>query len=257
MTRWVSRTEWEAAAPTRQPRVISASARRGIVFHWNGPPLKLDTGRSPDALLRQEISKARALQRYQQGKGWSDLAYSYLVGQSGAIFVVRDLWDQFANGADDVGVNDGADSVWFTVMWMGGEGEKPTFAALDALAELVSHVRQLGAGNRVLPHLDFKHKTCPGPDLTAVARRWDRQPLPLEDTDMTPEQARLLEQIAEKVNHLWEVTFQGGPDLGPGRGKVGPLADKIHQLHARKPAAAAGTSAAEVVDEVAARLSKR
>ena len=175
----VTRREWNAAEPKRRPRVIKASSRKGVVLHWNGPPLKLDLSGSRAALARRETAVVKAIQRFHQGgHNWSDSAYSFMVGQSGTIFEVRgDEWDQFANGADSVGPNDGADRDFYTIMVMIGEGEKPTAAAKDSVKAVVAHLRGLGAGDRVLPHNAFKRKTCPGVELTLLAGRLDRTPI--------------------------------------------------------------------------------
>lgn len=175
----VTRREWNAAKPKRTPRVIKASSRKGVVLHWNGPPLKLNPSGSRAVLTRRETAVVKAIQRFHQGgHNWSDSAYSFMVGQSGTIFEVRgDEWDQFANGADSVGPNDGADRDFYTIMVMIGEGEKPTAAAEDSVKAVVAHLRGLGAGDRVLPHNAFKRKTCPGIDLIELAGRLDRTPV--------------------------------------------------------------------------------
>lgn len=172
----VSRREWNAAKPKRTPHVIKASNRKGVVLHWNGPPLKLDPSASRTALIHRETAVVKAIQRFHQGShNWSDSAYSFMVGQSGTVFEVRgDEWDQFANGSDSVGPNDGADRDFYTIMVMIGEGEKPTPAAENSVKAVVAHLRGLGAGNRVLPHNAFKRKTCPGVELTELAARLDR-----------------------------------------------------------------------------------
>ena len=122
--RSISRRDWNAATPKRTPRIIEPRHRKGVVIHWNGPPLRLNPEADPTSLRRREIAVVRAIQRFhQERQNWSDAAYSYLVGQSGAVFEVRGHeWDQFANGADNVGPDDGADRDFYTVMVMIGGG---------------------------------------------------------------------------------------------------------------------------------------
>lgn len=200
----VTRADWAAAAPKRRPRNIVPSKRKGVVLHWNGPPLRLNTNADAAALRRRERAVVKAIQRFhQRNQGWSDAAYSYLVGQSGTIYEVRgDNWDQFANGSDNVGVNDGSDKDFYTVMVMIGEGERPTAAAKNAVTAIVGHVRGLGTGDRVLPHNAFKRKTCPGKDLIELARTLDRTVIDLTNKITT-------ERVVEPDVRLgaWPRTF--------------------------------------------------
>jgi len=230
----VSRADWGARPPTRTPVNIPASSRRGLVVHWNGPPLR--TSGPGD-----EQAKLRGIQRYHQStQRWPDAAYSYAVGNSGNVYELRGGWNQFANGDDDVGADDGPDSRWFTVLWLGGAGETPTPAAYASLVELVGSLRRSGAGPRVLPHSDFKPKTCPGPDLTAWCRSMDSQ----EADDMTPQQAQQLDQV-------WQAMFAG---LGGG-----PLVERVRQIHeleraVRCEGGAGGSLSDADIDRVAVRV---
>ncbi|NND36542.1 MAG: N-acetylmuramoyl-L-alanine amidase [Gammaproteobacteria bacterium] len=176
-----ARHEWGARAPKRAPIIIPADRRSGLVVHHNGPYMRLDTSLPHAQQVAAETRKARALQRFHQDSlGWSDGAYSYYLGQSGTLFDCRGLeWDQFANGDDVVGDDDGPDRKWYSVMAMigwnpkTGDEEQPTDAMLEALVELVAFLRSEGAGDRVLPHNNFKVKRCPGKVLTAAAARLD------------------------------------------------------------------------------------
>lgn len=186
--KFVSREEWNAAPPTKTYSPVHPRDRKGVVIHHNGPPLGLDAGASYSSLVSAEMSKCRGIQAYHQTRGWSDCAYSWMIGQSGNIYEVRGLMlPQFANGSDQVGVDDGPDRVWYSAMWLGGGTEVPTPAAIVAAKSLVHYVRLAGAGNQVLPHNSFKHKSCPGPDFTELCWKWDQKEFDLagEDSDIT------------------------------------------------------------------------
>ncbi len=183
-----SRFEIGLKAPTRSPIVIPASGRRGLVGHHNGPDMNLDWQNwSNSRLLDRELALVRGIQRYHMNNlGWSDSAYSWFLGQSGNLYECRgEAWDQFANGTDVVGEDDGTDRVWYTVMCMIGWNdnranpvdEEPSPAMLESFQWLVGHVRDLGADNRVLPHNDFKVKRCPGVTISQECDRLDRSPV--------------------------------------------------------------------------------
>ncbi len=164
--------------------------RKGFVLHHNGPPASC-VGKSHTRC----IAFWNAVKAYHQQK-WpksNDIAYSFGVCPHGVQFTGRG-WDrnQFANGSDDVGVNDGKDSEWYTVLVFLGGDEAPTDAMVDGVISLIDEGRtSKRCAARVLPHNAFKRKPCPGPQFTAYARAWDNQPLRnghVQEDDMTPEQ---------------------------------------------------------------------
>jgi hypothetical protein len=129
-------------------------------------------------------------------KGWSDIAYSFGVCPHGVRFDGRG-WDrtQWANGADEVGGDDGPDAEWYTVLAFVGQDaeivEEPTPPMLRALAELVGEGRaSQRCGMRLTPHSDFKRKPCPGDALRGWCRRFDDRPIDQED-DMAPQLLRV------------------------------------------------------------------
>lgn len=202
--------------------------------------MRLNTALPLSEQRAAETRKARALQRFHQDSlRWSDGAYSWYLGQSGTLFECRGIeWDQFANGDDVVGVNDGTDRQWYTVMAMlgwdpkTGSEEQPTDAMLDALIGLVAMIRDLGAGDRVLPHNSFKVKRCPGKALTQAASTLDRKPinakpipgddfmLPLSDEWKLAREAMagsdkhpIIERIQRGLNALIDRSVIAGPAL--------------------------------------------
>lgn len=214
MTVVVPRDEIGLAAPTRKPIIVPGSDRYGIVVHWNGPAMRIDP--NDPAGRAVEIRRLQGIQRYhQQTQKWSDVAYSWAVGQAtGNVYELRgDRWDQFANGDDEVGPDDGPDRRWFTVLWLGGEGEAPSPQALAGVQHAIRLARNAGAGLRVLPHLDLKKKPCPGPELTALCRRFDGRPLD-EGTGIMDDKTRddLLVELVGRVRSMHVGSF-GESDL--------------------------------------------
>jgi hypothetical protein len=173
--------------------------KQGFTIHWNGPAAKC-VGADHDRCQRFWA----AVKAYHVNtKGWSDIAYSFGVCPHGIRFTGRGWYkNQFANGEDVVGPEDGADSTWYTVLVFLGEGEKPTAAMVDATRTLIAEGRRdEHCGTRVLPHNAFKVKTCPGPEFTAYAKVWDNAvlvrpatttPTNTEDFDMDDEHFKRL-----------------------------------------------------------------
>lgn len=174
--------------------------RKGFVIHHNGPRAHC-VGRSHS---RCEAFWQGVTDWHIRGNGWSRNAYSFGVCPHGIIFVANG-WDraQFANGADQVGVDDGRDSQWYTVLCFVGGGahggfdtgepeEDVTDPMRIAVEQLIEEGRRTKrCDRRVLPHNVFKRKACPGPTLTKLAIRLDNGAVTpavstiQEDEDMT------------------------------------------------------------------------
>jgi hypothetical protein len=163
----------------------------GFVVHWNGPLANV-VGREHTRC----VAYWRAVRAFHMGtKGWSDIAYSFGVCPHGELFEGRGWYkNQFANGEDVVGPDDGIDRDWYTVLAFIGEDvaagirEHPTPEMTNRIHELVDQGRTAGfCGLRVLPHNAFKVKSCPGLELTAWAAYWDNRSMHLpepEEVDM-------------------------------------------------------------------------
>lgn len=148
--------------------------RLGFTVHHNGPPAKC-VGQAHSRC----IAFWNAVKRFHmESNGWSDIAYSFGVCPHGVRFEGRGWFkNQFANGADVVGPNDGKDSEWYTVLVFLGGDEKPTAEMVEGVKNLIIDGRSTGrCGQRVLPHNAFKPKACPGPEFTALAAVWDNNP---------------------------------------------------------------------------------
>lgn len=169
--------------------------RRGFTIHHNGPPANC-VGRGHDRCLRfWDAVRAFHTNPEPVGKGWSDIAYSFGVCPHGERLPGRG-WDkrQWANGSDDVGPDDGADSEWYTVLvFVGGDTstgdtEPPTREMVVATAALIEEGRRSArCGMQVKPHNAFKRKPCPGPEFTELARQWDGQPITIDPPAPAPE----------------------------------------------------------------------
>lgn len=178
--RILSRGDWRARpynADKRVPTVEFAHSCRGWAVHYNGPPMHTEG-------LATEMRKLRAVQDYHMdAKGWSDIAYSFAIGQTGTLYTARGWdWDQFANGDDEVApFDEGGNRYWRSVLWLGGMGEEPSSEVIRNLTEFVHYSRVVrGVGLEVRPHLDWQPKPCPGARLTQLARTLHNWPIPID-----------------------------------------------------------------------------
>lgn len=170
--------------------------KRGFVLHHNGPPARCVGQPHSRCVAFWAGVKRFHTSKPPKGQGWSDIAYSFGVCPHGVRFTGRG-WNknQFAGGDDVVGHDDGPDSAWYSVLvFLGGDDstddtERPTTAMVDGVIGLLDEGRDSGrCGRRVLPHSAFKPKPCPGPEFTALARKWDNADLaPPEPPTPAPE----------------------------------------------------------------------
>ena len=159
------RDDWGARAPTG---ITPIGASEGIFVHYTV------TATGPD-----EAAVCRSVQAFHMGsKGWRDIAYSWLVGQSGRIYEGRG-WGVAG------GHTEGWNSRSHAVCWIGGD-EQPTPAALAAIAAVCAeHARRYGGW--VKPHRAVNSTSCPGDILTAwvAAGQPTTAPTPADgETDM-------------------------------------------------------------------------
>lgn len=173
--------------------------KQGFVIHHNGPNVGFDES-DPHSRCIAYWSGVKAY--HMNTKGWSDIAYSFGECPHGTRFVGRG-WDknQFANGSDVVGVNDGKDSEWYTVLVFLGWNdnytnpvdEEPSTEMVAGVTKLITEGRTSGrCGMRILPHNAFKIKRCPGAYFTNYAKVYTGRPFVIptpvqtirEDDDM-------------------------------------------------------------------------
>lgn len=159
-----------AEAGLRPPRSFSRNItpdQGGVALHYGGPAQRIT---DHAGCLRTW----RAYQRYHMDThGWVDIAYSLGVCDHGYVLAGRGAGVRTAANGTNTGNDD-----YYAVVWLGGEGETPTQAALDAAEWAVGELRRAGrAGGQVLPHHVFTGTRCPGPDMTAQAHRLDGKPV--------------------------------------------------------------------------------
>jgi hypothetical protein len=111
---------------------------------------------------------------HMDGHGWADIAYTLGVCQHGWVLAGRGAGVRTAAQGTNAGNDD-----YYAVVWLGGDGQVPSAAAVDGITWAVRELRLHGdAGLRVRPHRSFHPTECPGDRLTLVAAALDRQRIP-------------------------------------------------------------------------------
>ncbi len=162
----ISRADWGARPPKRTSRMKARLDR--IFVHWLGPAY-------PDHFSEEQM--LQSAQRFHMNtRGWSDIAYSFAVGQSGKVYELRGL---HTTGGHTFTENDDS----YGILCLIGEGQKPSAEMLAAIPEVIEHIR-LNHGPkpihsseiRVMGHRDDRRvdgagtsTECPGPDLGKFA----------------------------------------------------------------------------------------
>lgn len=154
--KYVRRSEWGAAPPKKKLAALVRRELRGIAVHYEG---------ADNEGIRHDKcdDKVRAIQKsHQNGQGWSDIAYSWLVCRHGTIFEGRGWGMRTAANGTDEG-NDGYHAVCYL-----DDDRNGTDLTADAAASIGAVVREcqaLGYGDEVRPHSSFKPTACPGDEL--------------------------------------------------------------------------------------------
>lgn len=159
---FVSRTDAGLRAPKSVSRRITPD-QGGVAVHYGGPAARLhDHGGC--------ITLWRGWQRFHMDThGWADIAYTLGVCDHGYVLAGRGAGVRTAAQGTNAGNDD-----YYAVVWLGGQGEVPSLAALEALEWAVGELRTHGgAGVKVRPHSRFHKTACPGPMLTAKAAALD------------------------------------------------------------------------------------
>lgn len=150
----VTRAQWGARAPKR---ITRGNLNAHSTGHWNGPTVKV--GGSTGWAHSKCAALVRGIQNFHMdGRGWSDIAYNFVVCQHGYVFEGRGL--NVVNGAN--GTNSGNRSS-HAIMWMAGPGNRFTDGEKAGFKACVDYVgRKTSAPNDAIGHRDHKATECPG-----------------------------------------------------------------------------------------------
>lgn len=211
--RIVSRREWGAADPTKRYTMPTPTPRLWI--HHT-------------ALERRWAAGVRETQRFHmKDRGWSDIAYSYLVDDDGTVYEGR--------GAGVVGAHTSGDnSRSHAIAAMGNfELREPPQRMLDAIADLARHGRQAGWWGGITG----AHRDAPGASTACCGRHLYkhlpaiRSAAAVEEDDMTEEDRRMLREVHQwmgRIHH--DLVADNAPGERTTRGLVEDTETKVQAL---------------------------
>ena len=121
-------------------------------------------------VTKQRWTNVRQIQRlHQVDRGWNDVAYNFLVGDTGQIYEGRGFGNRSAaqggNSRQEINYNN---KHYVAVCWLGGSEptHKPSDKAVKSIKWLYEQV-----GGELRPHSSFKQTSCPGDRLETTHYR--------------------------------------------------------------------------------------
>lgn len=189
----ITREEWGARPPRFVPSGINTQSATN---HWEGTTL----GEFPHESCPTKVQVIQDF--HMDSRGWSDIAYNFLVCPHGYVFVGRDHGVRSAANGTNEGNNNSE-----AVCYIGGPGDIFTVAGRSALHEI-----NLEIGGQTFPHQHWFNTACPGQDIV----EWliAGQPVPAPKLPQTPtkEVQDMTPDFVELNGKVYR--FMVGDDLG-------------------------------------------
>lgn len=191
----VTRAAWDAR-PSRGRTALIKAEQLGTAVHYTG----MDADETADH--DRCADRVQSIQNFHlDGRGWSDIAYSYLACKHGFIFEGRGVGVRTAAQ----GTNHGNDA-FHAVCFLGDDSagrDDVTDPGRAAIRQAVAHCNAWSGATQVRPHSSFHATGCPGEDLRAwIAAGMPIADLSEEDDDMTPAQETLLRETRDAARQL-------------------------------------------------------
>lgn len=147
----ISRDNW--GAKPNKTKFSKLGEVKGLVVHWSAYPVAIGN--------QAEMDQCKTIQRlHQEDRGWNDVAYNFLVGDTGQIYEGRGFGNRSAaqggNSRQEINYNN---KHYVAVCWLGGSKptDQPSAEARAAISWLYEQV-----GGELRPHSSFKQTDCPG-----------------------------------------------------------------------------------------------
>ena len=147
----ISRNDW--GAKPNKTKFSKLGEVKGLVVHWSAYPVAVGN--------QAEMDQCKQIQRlHQVDRNWNDVAYNFLVGDTGQIYEGRGFGNRSAaqggNSRQEINYNN---KHYVAVCWLGGSKptDKPSDKAVASVKWLYEQV-----GGELRPHSSFKQTDCPG-----------------------------------------------------------------------------------------------
>ena len=214
----VTREAWGARPPENQT-LLKRSIQHGTAVHYSAADADEQADHANCA------KRVRSIQDFHMdGRGWSDIAYSYLACKHGYVYQGRSRGVRTAANGTDSG-NDGYHAVCF----LGDDTparDDVTDPGREAIRDAVRHCNAWAGVSAVRPHSFFKATACPGDDLRAWLEAGmpvaepaapEEDDMPLNDADRQWIEGRLdahTAALTKKVEALYRLAARGEYDDG-------------------------------------------
>jgi len=185
--RLVTREQWNARAPRSRSPFFPTQPCTG---HWNGPTLLIKG--KPEWGHEYCAAMVRGIQNFHMdSRGWSDIAYNWLVCRHGYTFEGRGL--KYQNGAN--GTNAGNKSSP-AICYLGGEANAYTDEAKIAFYQTTQYVATYSSAKTgAIGHRDHKSTQCPGDTIY----RWIKSGMPVKYVDFQKDDEMSFESHEQRV----------------------------------------------------------
>ncbi|XP_060606482.1 peptidoglycan-recognition protein SC2-like [Ruditapes philippinarum] len=156
----ISRSQWGA----RNPKHVTA-------MHVPVHEFFIHHTESPSCSSQSECSaRVRGIQNYHMdSRGWSDIGYSFLVGEDGNVYEGRG-WTHV--GAHTAGYNSKAFAASMIGSYMSHLPNSKALAAVKNLIACGVHLGKISADYRLYGHRDAGQTDCPGDSLYHEIQTW-------------------------------------------------------------------------------------
>ena len=145
----ISRDIW-GALPPKNAYSKNIAEKMGLAVHYTAMTTAVD--------YKDELKQLKNIQKFHQvDRGWNDIGYSFLVGNTGRVYEGRG----FGNRPASQGSNTGNKN-YYSICWLGDAVGTPSKEALASIKQLWKHI-----GGEIKPHKEFKQTSCPGLYLTS------------------------------------------------------------------------------------------
>jgi hypothetical protein len=147
----IARDSW--GAKPNKTKFSKLGEVKGLVVHWSAYPIAVGNQAEMD-----QVKKIQSL--HQNDRGWNDIAYNFLVGDTGQIYEGRGWGNRSAaqggNSREEINYNN---KHYVAVCWLGGSNatDKPSAKAIESVKWIYEQV-----GGELRPHSSFKQTDCPG-----------------------------------------------------------------------------------------------